>query len=275
MSLQGEDGPPLGDLHSHLIPGVDDGVPDLPSALEAVARLAAAGVRRIVTTPHLRGSLTRDPEGFRERMAEVDDAWDRVAGAVSRGHPDLIFRRGHEVELDLPNPDLSDPRVRLGGTSYVLVEWSRFRIPPGTTEVIARLGEKGVRPILAHPERFGGLSRRFDLVEEWRRSGLLLQVNHDSLTGRHGSKVRQRAVRLLERGWVDLLSSDFHGWPGVGPGIEEARALLEGLEGGEHFELLCSTNPRHVMADEETRAVPPLEGARGLWDRLVNIFTEE
>lgn len=265
----------LRDLHSHLIPGVDDGAPELDDALEGVARMIDAGIGAIVTTPHLRGSLTRDPAEMERVLAVEDDAWTTLSEAVAERHPDLRLERGHEVRLDVPDPDLSDPRLRLAGTSYALVEWARFRIPPASRAALEGLCEEGVRPILAHPERYSELLEDPDLVESWRSAGALFQVNHGSLVGRYGADARRRAFALLERGWVDLLSSDFHGHAAEPLPVEEAREALEHAGGEEAFRLLTEENPRRVLDDEELLPVPALVVERGLWGRLLGLFGAE
>jgi hypothetical protein len=152
----------IGDLHSHLVPAVDDGACSLEEALDAVERMVERGVRSIVTTPHLNASTTKVASDREARLAEVDEAWNEVCGAVKVRFPTLGFRRGHEVMLDIPDPDLSDPRVRLSGTSFVLVEWPRLQIPPQTEPVLERICAEGYRPIIAHPERYRGMAQTID-----------------------------------------------------------------------------------------------------------------
>ena len=121
------DGGLVSDFHSHLVPGVDDGAQTLEEALGAVQRMVDIGIGRILTTPHLRGSLTHDGPELERRLAEVDVAWTAISEAVERRFPGVEFRRGHEVMLDVPNPDLSDARLRLAGTAFVLIEWPGCR----------------------------------------------------------------------------------------------------------------------------------------------------
>ena len=263
----------LGDLHSHLVPAVDDGAATLEEALEGVERMTHEGIRRIVTTPHLDASLTRDPRAFEARMAEVDASWETVSRAVEERFPEVDFRRGHEVMLDIPDADWSDPRTRLGGTSFVLVEWPRLHLPPGTVEVLSRMRFAGIKPIVAHPERYMGVD--LEVVSEWRRIGAYLQVNYGSLMGRYGSEARAFAFRLLRRGWADYFSTDFHGRPNLKLYKREAWQRLEELGGEEQLSLLSGTNPRRVFQDEEPLPVPPLFRERTLWGRLKQMLNLE
>ena len=144
----------VGDLHSHLVPAVDDGARSLEEALEAVKRMAEAGIGKIVTTPHVNASLTHDSSLLGTWLEEVDESWKELVEQVQQRFPDVDLHRGHEVMLDVPDPDFSDARLRLAGTSFVLVEWPRLQIPPRTTQVIEWIASAGYHPILAHPERY-------------------------------------------------------------------------------------------------------------------------
>jgi protein-tyrosine phosphatase len=262
----------IGDLHSHLVPAVDDGACSLEEALDAVERMVERGVRSIVTTPHLNASTTKVASDREARLAEVDEAWNEVCGAVKVRFPTLGFRRGHEVMLDIPDPDLSDPRVRLSGTSFVLVEWPRLQIPPQTEPVLERICAEGYRPIIAHPERYRGMAQTIDLAGAWRRAGAFLQVNNGSLAGRYGDEARDVAFALLARGLVDYFSSDFHARAHLRTYLKYVTTFLEEQAASEQLELLTVTNPARVLDDEMPLPVPIVEMRSGLWSRVKAIF---
>lgn len=263
----------LADFHSHLVPGVDDGARTLAESLDAVERMVGAGIRKILTTPHLDGTLTLDPEALEARLTEVSTAFDEAAAAVGEAFPEVEFRRGHEVMLDTPDVDFSDPRTRLAGTSFVLVEWPRLHLPPGTAPVLRRIREEGYHPIVAHPERYIGVD--LEVAASWKEAGAHLQVNYGSLDGRYGADARAFAFRLLRRGWADYFSSDFHGRPDKKIYRKEAAERMQGLGGHEALVYLGLTNPGRVFRDEEPLPVPPLPAERGFWAKVKEILNPE
>lgn len=257
------------DLHSHLVPGVDDGSRTLDDAREALRKLWMAGVRTVVTTPHLDGSLTHDAERLGERLEKVDRAFLSLRTMAASEFPGMSLFRGHEVMLDIPDPKVSDTRLRMADTRYILVEWPGLSVPPSTLPVLRRLMDLGVKPIIAHPERYRELDREVRIPGEWKEAGALLQVNYGSLVGQYGDLPRRRASVLLERGWVDLLASDFHGRPHLSPALLEARRVLLEEGGGGQFGLLAGVNPSRVLRDEDPIPVPPLAVKSGLWQRVL------
>ena len=109
--------PSFADLHSHLVPGVDDGARNVRDALEGIGRMVAAGVGALVTTPHLQASTTLDPEAMGRVMARMDHGWREISSAVAAEHPDLVFRRGFEVRMDVPDLAFHDFRDGFGSGS--------------------------------------------------------------------------------------------------------------------------------------------------------------
>ena len=266
------DEPGLVDLHSHLVPGVDDGARTREDVLEGVQRLVDRGVRRIITTPHLDGSLTLDPLALSRRLDRVDAAWSEIREAVLKAHPGLDFHKAHEVLLDVPTPDLSDPRLHLPSTSVVLMEWPRLHIPPGTSRVLAGLRDRGIRPLIAHPERYRGFDANLSLVKEWRQEGAFLQMNYGSLVGRYGPPARKQALHLLAEGAADCLASDFHGRPHLRLYMRETEALFQDAEAGEAWRLLTRVNPDRISRGEAPVPVPAVTFSRGVVGRIRSLF---
>jgi protein-tyrosine phosphatase len=253
------------DLHTHVMPAVDDGAASTSDAVAALGRLREGGATGVAATPHVEGSLTLRPAQLEQRLATLDVAWEslcRAAGAAAAG---VRLERGAEVMLDAPDPDLSDPRLRIAGTRYVLVEFGWMMVPPAAPRALASIVAAGYTPVLAHPERYSPPERTLEPIVEWREAGALLQVNCGSLVGRHGERAQRIATAMLERGLIDLLASDYHG-RGEPPLVACAEALTA-LGGTEQRELLLSENPRRLLDGEQPLAVPPLErpGRRRFW----------
>lgn len=258
------------DFHNHLVPGVDDGSRTVEDALHSIARMTEAGVRGIITTPHLSASRVSAP-GFGQLMDFIDRRWRRVRDAADGAFSGLDFRRGFEIRLDTRRPDLSDPRLHLGGTQFVLVEWSGFRPPAGSPAVLAGLADAGRVPVIAHPERYFGLDDELGMVRAWRRAGAYTQGSYGSLAGQYGPRPRALILRLLRTGLIDYLSSDFHGRPGYNFHLKEGAAELRRLGGEPQLDLLARVNPGRLFDGDLPLEVPPLAEneaavAHALWE---------
>ena len=255
--------PELTDLHTHVIPGVDDGAPDLESALAALGALLSDGVTTVAATPHLNAS---DLNGA--RRARADAGWRQLVGAAEAGLPGLELYRGYEIQLDVPELDLNDAGLRLAGSRFVLVEFQAFTVPERSADALARIGEQGYVPIVAHPERYWGYDRRYSVVPEWRAAGALLQVNGGSLLGEYGEHVRAVTHCFLSQGWVDILASDNHARPSRSPSLRSVWNVLvrRGLE--QEARLLLATNPERILRDEMPQTLGPVRPAGGLFTRV-------
>ena len=241
------------DLHNHVIPAVDDGARDEAEAVAAVAALRGEGVRTIVATPHVDGSLTRSPDALARRLDELDAGWERLRAAVG---PEVTLMRAAEVKLDAPEIDLSDERLRLGGSSAALVEFPHMSVPPRSAMVVSGLRRAGFVPLIAHPERYDGVDPELSVLASWLDAGGLLQVNGASLHGRYGERARAVAREILARGWAHCVASDFHARGN--PRIAQARETIESWGGARQASLLFDENPARLLRDEPCEAVPPL-----------------
>jgi len=262
------------DVHSHLVPGVDDGARTLEDALESIERMTAVGIGAILTTPHFDASLMKSDAGP-ARIEEVRTAFSTLRREVARAFPELWLGQGFEIMVDEPDPDLSDPRLRMAGTSFVLIEWPSMQVPPGTTGVIRRLVATGLRPIVAHPERYRTSESMRPLAQTWRDAGAFLQVNQGSLTGRYGPKAERRAWELLGAGLADYLASDHHGRPHLELHLDGVSERLGDLGAEEELRMLVRANPRRILDDLEPLPVRPIRIDEGWRAKLRKLFHTE
>jgi len=256
------------DLHSHLVPAVDDGAADLDAARAALQRMRESGVHALVTTPHFNASATQKPERAAAALNAMDPGWERLRVLAETEFPEVRVERGVELMLDAPGAVLDDPRLRLAGTRFALVEFPFHGPPPGSSRALFDLGVRGWKPVLAHPERYPAQGAPpLEGAREWRRMGALLQVNWGSLMGRYGAEARDTAWLLLKQGWVSYLSSDHHARGKLG--VNSARQALLERGGEEQLRLLSEENPARLLRGEAPLEVPPLERPRTFWDRIL------
>lgn len=241
------------DLHSHLLPGVDDGSPSVERSAPVLKRFADQGVECVVLTPHLTAS--RVGQAPHARHVEL---LQELRTAVPDG-PEL--RLGWEIMLDEPNVDLRARELALAESTAVLVEFPRVAVPARAGAELARIRGSGLVPVLAHPERYWGCTT--EKVVEWRAAGAVIQMDVASLAGRGTIAATARA--LLAEGLVDLFSSDNHG---DSRSLASARDWLLQHGTSEHAELMTETNAKRLLADEPVLPVPPLRRLGGVLSRL-------
>jgi protein-tyrosine phosphatase len=194
------------DLHSHILPGIDDGPATLEESLEIARRAAEDGVRVIAATPHVRDDYPTRPETMERLVAEVR------AAIQAEGIP-IDVRPGAEVAIDwlgrLSADDLG--RFGLGGSPhYVLVEFPYAGWPLSLHEWVFRLVTSGITPVIAHPERNADVQADPEELRPLVDAGALVQVTAASMDGRIGRSSRAAAAALVERGLAHLLASDAH-----------------------------------------------------------------
>jgi protein-tyrosine phosphatase len=245
------------DIHSHLLPGVDDGSPSVEVSVGVLRQFAADGVTRLVCTPHLRAS----------QAAVFDDApyAERFAALVEAAPAVPALERGWEIMLDVPGSDLRARRLALAGSTAVLIEFPHSGVPTGATAELYRLRMAGLMPVLAHPERYLGCTTA--LVREWRRIGIAMQI--DALALLAGGPMGTLARTLLEEGLADCLASDNHG---DARSLVGARAWLEEIGAEEQAMLLTGTNAGRLLAGLPALPVAEIAIPRGLLRRLRSLL---
>lgn len=252
------------DLHSHLLPGLDDGSRSVQQSVEVLRRFAVEGVRAVVLTPHIDASaIASQGEEHVERRAQA------FAALRARAADGPALHLGFEIMLDQPMPTLAlgDRRFALAGSRYYLVEFPPTVEARFTVHVLRQFSEVGLVPIVAHPERYEAGTP--ETLRAWRDAGARVQIDATTLT-RAGVR-GERARRLVAAGLGDLLAADNHG---------DGRSLLTGVryltdQGlADVAALLAAGNPGAVVQDGALQDPSPVELRRGLLERLRRLILE-
>lgn len=249
------------DLHCHLLPGVDDGSRSVDQSVRVLGAMSEGGVSAVCLTPHHSiGQLSRG----------IPPAHDAAFEALRAAAPSAItLYRGVELMLDRPVTDevADHPDLRLGGTSSILVEFSPGIAVTAITNALRHLRQLGLRPVLAHPERYVGC--RPESVQQWRAAGALMQVDATTLLTNRGRG--QRARELLAYGLADIMAADNHGDDRM---LGSAYRYLCEQDGELQADLLARKNPAAILAEGEIAPVPPLAIKVPLFDRLKQLWGE-
>lgn len=190
------------DWHSHILPGVDDGVETLEESLDILSGYEQLGLRELWLTPHIMEDLPNTTDKLRQRFEQLKQAYD---GSVklhlaAENMIDNLFLSRLEANDVLPIGEKGDT---------LLIETSYFSAPMRLFETIDLIKSKGYHPLLAHPERYNYITD-FSTYSKLREQGVKFQLNLLSIGGYYGPIVRQKARRLLSEGYIDRLGSDMH-----------------------------------------------------------------
>ncbi|MEJ8757913.1 CpsB/CapC family capsule biosynthesis tyrosine phosphatase [Pontibacter sp. H259] len=200
------------DMHSHILPGIDDGADTLERSLELVQAMQQLGYRKLIMTPHVMSDFYRNtPEIIREQLALVQQA-------VTEAGIDMELGCAAEYYLDegfLEKLDNNEELLTFGD-KHLLFETSFLNEPLNLREAIFKMRSKGYKPVLAHPERYTYFYGKFDDLVELREQGVLLQPNLNSLTGYYSPAAKNVAEKLIDNGLVDLVGSDVHSLKHIG-----------------------------------------------------------
>ena len=191
------------DLHSHLIPGIDDGSKSLEDSIQLIRELKNLGFHKIITTPHIMSDY------YRNTPEIILSGRDKVREELQRLNIDMPFDAAAEYYYDEYFVDiLKSNKVIAINNEYLLFELSYLTKPTGVREIIFEIQLKGYKPLLAHPERypFYSLAEYMQLKE----AGCLFQMNILSPTGHYGSNAMHNAELLIENQMIDFIATDLH-----------------------------------------------------------------
>jgi len=189
------------DWHSHILPGVDDGVRTMEEALDILALYERLGVKTVWLTPHIMEDVPNTTARLKERFAELKATYSGTVAlhlAAEYMLDNLFIKRLEDCDL-LPFGERSD---------QLLVETSCYNPPMSLHGTLKRIRSKGFHPVLAHPERYGYMEDSD--YGKLKQEGVRFQINLPSLAGFYGREVRRKTKRLLAKGYADLYGTDTH-----------------------------------------------------------------
>lgn len=234
------------DIHSHILPGLDDGARDLKQTKEMLITAYKEGIRTIITTPHNYGShKSASVKTILEVIRQLEEhmeAWEIPISLY--GGNEIYYRSGVVQQLE-ENQILS-----LAGSRYVLVEFDPYAeftyIRDGLGEII----RYGYFPILAHAERYDCLFRKKERIQELKNSAVYIQVNSSSFLEKWGSEYRKRVKNLLKEEQIDFIGTDAHSNRTRAPKISQASSYLYKKIGISKAEKILFENPQAIIENQ-------------------------
>ena len=194
------------DIHSHLLPGIDDGVQDMEEALQVIKELIELNYKKLITTPHINSEFyPNTADIIEERLAAVRQK-------IKEENLPVELHAAAEYYLDETLIEKLDKNEKLltMGDNYLLFECSFLNEPLYLKDFLFKAQSKGYKPILAHPERYAFVHSNPEIIEDLKSRGILLQVNMMSLAGHYNKAAKKIAEKLIKNQQVDLLGSDCH-----------------------------------------------------------------
>lgn len=192
-------------MHTHILPGIDDGAVDLAESMWILERGGRAGVKTFILTPHIKEDADWD------RIHLMRETFGMLRDECTKTGMDANLILGAEIAItpDLPDRIKKNTAVTINNR-YVLVELSFHQLPVFAEIVLFKLLAGGIIPIIAHPERYLYLSGKMEKFAAWVENGVLFQINTGSLNGQYGMGVKRFARKLLNEGLISFAGSDVH-----------------------------------------------------------------
>lgn len=243
------------DIHAHILPGVDDGAEDLGCALEMAAMAVESGVTTLVVTPHCVEFSRQNNLWGTELMDRIQDFRTQLRNAQIP----LEILPGMEIfgTENVPVLLKEGRAIGLNGSRYPLIEFPFYNYEGRATELLEAVLELGMRPVIAHPERYQYVQEDPTILNLWVQMGCLLQINKGSLLGRFGPYERRLAFELVDRGFAFAVASDAHSPMVRTTWMQDVDRLLREEFSGAAAEVLLERNPKKLLHNETIRWSDP------------------
>ena len=255
------------DLHSHILPGIDDGAKSLDMSLEMAQLAVADGIHTMACTPHIYPGL------YLNDTCGITHARNALQAELEVRGIALRLVTGADVHL-VPEvvAGLREGRVpTLNGSRYVLLEPSHHVAPPRFAESVFQLVAAGYVPVITHPERLTWVEDNYQVFVDLTKQGAWMQVTAGALTGVFGPRAKYWGERFLGEGLTHIIASDAHSSGRRVPVMSEAKVIAERMLGKEEAQLLVVGRQTALMQDASPANVPPLPArkvSKGWWKGL-------
>ncbi len=226
------------DIHSHILPHIDDGAKSFQESI-AMAKLAVAdGVEIMVATPHLNEKMY-DPETIISRA-------EHLQYLLEKQSIPLTIMTGADVNVVFKPEQVRD--FTINDTEYILIEFPHSRLLNNARDIVQSFVREGMKPIITHPERNPSITDNPELLLDLLGENIYVQVTSGSVTGEFGRKIKSCANYLLKKGVVDVLASDSHSSSWRKPGLSEGLKAAAEIIGDEAAQKLVFNNPLKIIA---------------------------
>lgn len=237
------------DLHSHILPNIDDGSKSLEESIEIIKQAVSNGVTDIVVTPHfiLGSSYNKEKKDNKKLLKELKEK-------VSSENLNINLYLGNEIFVDISMVSLLIKKKisSLNDTRYVLFELPMNNEYKNVRKALFDLQSAGYTPIIAHPERYRVIKENPKLVEEWKEAGAVFQSNIGSLLGRYGKEAKKTLEILLKHEAITFLSSDIHhSCDTFYNDIPKLKKILKKIISDDYIEELFEINGKKVLKNEK------------------------
>jgi protein-tyrosine phosphatase len=229
------------DIHCHILPEVDDGPKTWKVAVQMLEMAARDGIRHIVATPHSNGDFSYSRSSHAESLKRLKQ----------RSTVPIELSLGCDFHFSFENIEsaLRDAsQFCIGSTPYLLVEFSSFGIPPNAKATLLRFLDKGIVPIITHPERNPRLVQNLVMVRSLVELGCLVQITANSITGYWGEAARNSCFRLIDESLVHVVATDAHNLKSRPPILSTARDAIRTRYSEELANALCVTIPAAIVS---------------------------
>jgi len=251
------------DLHCHILPGIDDGPADIGESLDMARQAVLNGIHILVATPHSQnGMYINSNDDICRHVREINRILEDLT-------IQLVVLSGAEEHI---RPDLGHAGIRRNISTindngrYVLVEFPFMTVPHGAMEVFFRMKQRGLTPVLAHPERNAAIQKNIEILYPFVESGCLTQITAMSLTGDLGEPAMTCAYQMMELRLAHVIASDAHSASNRRPELSSAVAVAAHLLGSQQeAENMVIQTPRAIISGQDINLKHPINPQKKKW----------